>query len=210
MKSDFFTSTVNWHLWYHGLADKGQAIFKYPKFGWFLSSNSVVYFTYTKTGRYKCRQTLLFQIQMGLLISDFGYSTWGETQFLKVFHNHTMLTPPPTFSISCGVKDLNSSLPVEIRKTQLFDSIAESPITRLHGPISTSQLTVFQNPQILRTISSRHDIIHTPAPFPIWGFIMTIVIVISFVRERKTVPNDYAPEILTRIVQSPTKLNDKI
>ena len=38
---------------------------------------------------------------------------------------------------------------------------------------------------------------------------MTMVIVISIVRERKTVPNDYAPELLTRIVQSPTKLNDK-
>ena len=39
---------------------------------------------------------------------------------------------------------------------------------------------------------------------------MTMVIVISFVHKRKTVPNDYAPELLTQIVQSPTKLNDKI
>ena len=39
---------------------------------------------------------------------------------------------------------------------------------------------------------------------------MTMVIVISFAHERKTVPNDYAPELLTRIVQSPTKLNDEI
>ena len=37
-----------------------------------------------------------------------------------------------------------------------------------------------------------------------------MVIVISFTHKRKTVPNDYAPEFLTRIVQSPTKLNDKI
>ena len=35
-----------------------------------------------------------------------------------------------------------------------------------------------------------------------------MVIVISFARERKTVPYDYAPELLTRIVQSPTELND--
>ena len=42
------------------------------------------------------------------------------------------------------------------------------------------------------------------------GEAMTMVIVISFARERKTVPNDYAPELLTRIVQSQTKLNDKI
>ena len=37
-----------------------------------------------------------------------------------------------------------------------------------------------------------------------------MVIVISFVRERKTAPNDYVPGLLTRIVQSPTKLNDEI
>ena len=42
------------------------------------------------------------------------------------------------------------------------------------------------------------------------GFIMTMVIVISFARDRKTAPNDYAAELLTRIVQRPTKLNDKI
>ena len=62
----------------------------------------------------------------------------------------------------------------------------------LHGPISTNS---FQNPQILRTISSGHDVIHTPAPFPAWGFIMTMVIVISFVHKHKTAPNDYAPEL---------------
>ena len=52
-------------------------------------------------------------------------------------------------------------------------------------PNLNSQLTLFQNPQILRTISSGHDIIHTPVPFPSWGFIMTMVIVISFVHEHK-------------------------
>ena len=42
------------------------------------------------------------------------------------------------------------------------------------------------------------------------GVIITMVIVISFARMRKTVPNDYAPELLTWIVQSSTQLNDKI
>ena len=36
------------------------------------------------------------------------------------------------------------------------------------------------------------------------------MIVISFARERKTTPNDYAPELLSRIVQSPTKLKNII
>ena len=57
------------------------------------------------------------------------------------------------------------------------------------------QLILFQNPQILRTISSGHDVVHTPAPFPVWRFIMIIVIVISFAHERKTSPNDWAPEL---------------
>ena len=39
---------------------------------------------------------------------------------------------------------------------------------------------------------------------------MTMVILISFALEHKTAPNDYAPELLTRIVQGFTKLNDKI
>ena len=39
---------------------------------------------------------------------------------------------------------------------------------------------------------------------------MTMLIHISFAHMRKTVPNVYAPELLTRIVQIPTKLNDKL
>ena len=39
---------------------------------------------------------------------------------------------------------------------------------------------------------------------------MTMVIVMSFALERKTSPNDDAPSLLTRTVQSPTKLDDKI
>ena len=35
-------------------------------------------------------------------------------------------------------------LTVEIRKTQLFDSMAESPTTRLHGPISTVNWLFFK------------------------------------------------------------------
>ena len=48
------------------------------------------------------------------------------------------------------------------------------------------------------------------SPISYLGFIMTMVIVISFAHERKTAPIDNTPELLTRIVQSPTKLNDKI
>ena len=61
------------------------------------------------------------------------------------------------------------------------------PNSRLNGPISTDS---FQNPQILRTIFSGHDVIDTPASFPVWGLLWQIVIIISFARERQTAPND--------------------
>ena len=124
----------------------------------------------------------------------------------------TMLTIPNACHISWCLR----SLLVEICKTWPHASTAEDPTLCLNGRNSTlclhSSILIdsFQNPQILRTISSRHDIIHTLASFPVWGFIMTMVIVISFAHKRKTAPNDYAPELLTRIVQSPTKLIDKI
>ena len=68
------------------------------------------------------------------------------------------------------------------------------------------QLPNFQNPQILSP-SLLGMMSSTLQPISRLGFIMTMVIVISFAHERKPVPNDYAPELLTRIVQSPTKLN---
>ena len=110
------------------------------------------------------------------------------------------------FKISVD-RDPKNSTTSSTAQIQLYASMAE---TQLSASVVQSQLTLFQNPQILRTISSGHDVIHNPAPFPVRGFIMTMVIVISFAREHKTTPNDYAPELLTRIVQSPTKLNDKI
>ena len=82
--------------------------------------------------------------------------------------------------------------------------------TQLSASMINFQLILFQNPQILRTISSGNDVINTPALISCLGFIMTMVIVISFARERKAVPTDYAPELLTRVVQSPTKRKDKI
>ena len=50
---------------------------------------------------------------------------------------------------------------------QLLNIMVEPPTSTvcLHGPMSTFQLTLFQNLQILRTIASRHDVIHTPAHF---------------------------------------------
>ena len=86
---------------------------------------------------------------------------------------------------------------------QLSASMADNPTVCLHGPKSTPNWCVFQNLQILRTIASRHDVIHTPCLISYLGFIMTIVIVISFAREHKLHPMLYT-WTKSWIVQSPT------
>ena len=133
-----------------------------------------------------------------------------ETQFLKVFRNHTMLTPTPNVRpilwclrsqfISAGRDLKNSTLRLNGR----------IPNSRLLGPISTLnwlffKILKFSGPSLPSMVSSTHQPHFLPG-----GLLWQMVIVISFVRERKTVPNDNASELLTQIVQSPTKLNDKI
>ena len=121
-----------------------------------------------------------------------------------------LITPPRTahlvvFKISV---DRDPKNPTTSSTAQIQLSLQWQKINSL-SPWS-NLIDSFQNPQILRIISSGHDVIHTLAPFPVWVCIMTMVIVISFAHEHKTAPNDYAPELLSRTIQSPTKLNDKI
>ena len=135
-----------------------------------------------------------------LLISDFGSSTRGERQFFKVFR---IITTPTTFGTSRGVLDLHlhhSGTPTSYHhcrtqlltimvgpQLQLFAIKADNPTLCPHGPKITPQLTLFQNFQILMTIASAHDVIHSPV-ISYLGFIMTIMIVISFARKRKLYP----------------------
>ena len=65
-----------------------------------------------------------------------------------------------------------------------------NPITCLHSPISTSQLSSFQNPQIFRTISSGHP--HSSF-ISCLEFIMTMVLSYPL-RARIKLPNNCAPE----------------
>ena len=60
-------------------------------------------------------------------------------------------------------------------RPQILDSMAENSIlcpngrnsiVCLHGPISNPQLNLFQNLPNSHLISSGHDVIYTPAPFP--------------------------------------------
>ena len=136
--------------------------------------------------RYENRRTLSFHVRMVFLTSVFSSSTRGERQNFY-YANH--LQRAAHFVIS------KISISRNPKKQQLH----------LQQPNLNSQLTLKSSGPSLPSMTS--SILQ---PISCLGFIMTMVIVISFVRERKTVPNDYAWELLTRIVQNPTKLNDKI
>ena len=66
--------------------------------------------------------------------------------------------------------------PASMVQSQLHLSMVKIQLSMTKYPtlasMVQSQVTSFQNPQILRTISSGHNVIHTPAPFLVCGFIM--------------------------------------
>ena len=127
-------------------------------------------------------------------------STRGEKQFLKVFHIHTMLTSTPTFGTSPGVLDLNSSLLVgTCHNGRKLNSMVGNSIVCLHGPTPTSQ----HHGQTLTSLHHGRNSTKSfsKASYPFWawrhpysshisslGFIMTMVIVISFARVCKLYP----------------------
>ena len=111
------------------------------------------------------RQTLLFRYERFYQLLSLVF----RHEERHVIHNHTMLTPIPNVRhiswcfrsqfISTGRDPKNSTLRLNGRIPNY-----STPWSNLNF-----QLALFQNPQILRTISSRHDIIHTPAPLSLWG-----------------------------------------
>ena len=92
---------------------------------------------------------------------------------------------------------------------QLSAIEADNPTVWLHGPKSNPNWPVFQNLQILRTIASGHDDIHTPAPFSIWGLLWQLWLSYTL-RTSVNCTQCLRTWTKSRIVQSPTKLNYKI
>ena len=119
--------------------------------------------------------------------------TREETQFLKAYANHTMLA-----SLQCVAHPVMFKISIHLcrSRSEKLNRMPQRSKTQLSSKRSNTQLRSFQNLQILRTISTGHDVIHTPVSFPVWGsggLLWQMVIVISFAHERKTAPNDYAP-----------------
>ena len=136
--------------------------------------------------------------------SDPNFSTsWSELNFSTVCINGRQPNCLSTWA-NVNFQTLNSMA----ENSVLYAIMAETKLSPTWPPVN-SQLTLFQNLQILGTIASEHDVIHTPNHISYLGFIMTIVIVISFACKCK-------PYLIlctwtkSRIVQSPTKLNDNI
>ena len=97
---------------------------------------------------------IIIQIQADSVIGD----TRRDTQFLKAYANHTMLENlplPHTRPILWCYKYLL----VEIKKLNRYLQWLTS--------------TVFSKSSNSQDISSGHDVLHTPAQFPVWGFIIT-------------------------------------
>ena len=131
----------------------------------------------------------------------------GVTIF-KSLSYHTMLTTPQRYILW---SNLNFS--TSWSDPNFWTSLSD-PTCHHHGrtPTSTvclhgrqpnclstyskvnSQLTLFQNLQILRTIASRHDIIHTPTLFPIWGLLWQLWLS-YYLRTNVNCTQCYAPEL---------------
>ena len=87
----------------------------------------------------------------------------------------------------------------------VFNSQNPTLASMVQSQLTSFQILRFSGPFLPGMTSFTHQ--HY---FLSGGLLWQMVTVISFARERKTAPNDYASGLLTQIVQSPTKLNDKI
>ena len=106
------------------------------------------------------QKTLSFQTRTVYQFLDFG--PWRHEERDTIF---TMLTPPQRAAHLVMFK-----IPIHHCRSRPTCLNGQNPTP---APMVLSQLRSFQNPPILRTICSGHDVIHTPPQFPIWEVIMT-------------------------------------
>ena len=100
------------------------------------------------------------------------FDTRREKQFLKVFRNHTILSTPTTFNTSQG--------PISI-----FQHHGGTTTSQHHGRTSTESFSKSSKFSAHLFWVWRYP---HPSPFPVRVFIMTILTVIFFARERKLYP----------------------
>ena len=158
----------------------------------------------------KNRWTLFCSVTNRSLISEFGSSTWGERQFFKIFHNHTMITTPLKFRISHGpisISQLMVGLQLLTIMVRLnFNCLPLRQTTQLSAYIVQLSFSKSSNSQDHHFWAWHHP--HS-SPISHRGPFMTTVTATSSACERKLYPM-LCTWTKSRIVQSPTKLNDKI
>ena len=71
--------------------------------------------------------------------------------------------PMSTFNSMVGLQLLNTIVRPQLPNTMVGPELLNNMV----GP----QMNLFQNPLNFQPISSRHDVIHTPASFPVWGLL---------------------------------------
>ena len=139
------------------------------------------------------------QVRTVLLTSDFGSSTQGE-RHNSYYADHTIwphkcTAHPMMFKISVGrdPKNPTTSSMVKIQfSTSNSMAGTQLPACMVQCQPSTDSFSKTSNSQDHLCRAWRHQ--HS-SPISCLGFIMTIVVVISFAWERKTVSNDCAPEL---------------
>ena len=134
-----------------------------------ISITAVIQYIY----KYKTQANSCFGYER-FINSCFGSSTRGERHNSYYANHPQRVAHLMMFKIFAGrdpKKPTSSTAQI-----QLFTSTAGTQLSAFMVQSQLSILTLFQNPQILRTITSGHDVIHTPLPFPVWGFIMAMVI----------------------------------
>ena len=139
--------------------------------------------------------TLLLRIRTVLLTSDFVSSTQGD-RHNSYYPNHPQRAAHfVVFKISVGKDPKILTATATVENLILYAPMAENSTICLHGPMSTFnwlffQIIRFSGPSLPGMTSSTLQSL-----FLSGGVIMTMVIAISFAHERKTVPNDCAPEL---------------
>ena len=139
-----------------------------------MSITTIIQYIYKHTLQYGW--TLLFRYERFINFLLRFMATRGER------HNSYNVDPSPQRAVHLVMFKISVGRDPKIPTTSFNGQNPTAEYTTLALMVQ-SQLTFFQNPQILGTISSGNDVIDTPASFPVWGFIMTMAIVISFVRE---------------------------
>ena len=96
---------------------------------------------------------------------------WSNLKIPTAWSDSNFLTPGRTLISQhhCRTQLLTIMVGPQL---QLSASMAQNSTSLSIWFKVNSQLTLFQNLQIFMTIASGHDVIHTPASFPIWSLLL--------------------------------------